>query len=147
MPFTSIFSMVWTQKPRCGAILSRSSAFPAPFLPKDRSSPAATNRVFICLARISVAKRSGSVAAVSFVRGNSIRVSIPRRSNRRLFSSLVVSSLPSDRPNSTAGVGSKVNTHAASPYFFRPRISSKSLLWPRWTPSNLPMATAVSFSR
>lgn len=34
------------------------------------------------------------------------------------FSSLVVSSLPSDRPNSTAGVGSKVNTHAASPYFF-----------------------------
>ena len=36
-------------------------------------------------------------------------------------------------------------THAASPYFFRPRISSKSLLWPRWTPSKKPNAMTFSF--
>ena len=147
MPSTSIFSMVRTQNPKCGAIFSKSSALPAPFFPKDRSSPAATKRVFICFARISVTKRSGSVAAVSFVSGNSIRMSIPRCSKRRLFSSLVVSSFPSDSPNSTAGVGSKVKTQAASPFFFLFRISSKSLLCPKCTPSNLPIATAVSFSR
>lgn len=134
-------------KARCGAILSRSSAFPAPFLPKDRSSPAATNRVFICLARISVAKHSGSVAAVSFVRGNSIRVSIPRRSNRRLFFLSGSQFFTVRQAEQHCRCRVKGEHARRQPVFFSAKNLFQKSPVARWTPSNLPMATAVSFSR
>ncbi len=91
----------------------------------------------------ALAEAAGGVAAVTAFMGNSTRISTPILPNKRRFSSLVVSSLPSEQPKRTAGGGSNVKTQAAR-RSFRDRISSSSRLWPMCIPSNFPRATAVS---
>ena len=140
-------SIISTPNPSFSPICRRSSAFPAPWAPKDKSFPAARKLTFIRLTSTSDTKVSGAMAAVSRFKGNSTKISTPMRSNKNRFSSFVVSSLPSDPPKNTAGAGSKVKTQAARPSFFRDNISSRSRLWPICIPSNLPMAAAVSLFR
>ena len=129
-PSIQTFSIIFTRKSSSLPIFCKSAAFPAPFAPKERSLPAAIRRTFICSTRIPETNSSGGIAAVSGVSGNSIRISTPMRSNRSLFSSPEVSSLPSVCPKKTEGGGSKVNTQALSPSFLHRSTSSRSLLWP-----------------
>ena len=125
-------------------MLPSNAAFPSPLFPKVTSAPAATYTVCIFFASISVMKFSGRMAAVSLFSGNSTSTSIPIFSKAARFSSRVISSLSCAAPKSTAGGGSKVNTAAFRPCSFCPNMHRSNFWCPRWIPSNLPMAAAVS---
>lgn len=144
MPSTSIFSMVRTQNPKCGAIFSKSSALPAPFsqktdlhlLPQNgysSASPESLSRnapVLWLQSLLSAGTRSGC------------RYPDVRRDAFFLLLSSVLSIRQSEQ-HRRCGIKSE-NTGCQSVLFLF-KISSKSLLCPKCTPSNLPIATAVSF--